>query len=55
MSLAGAEEKLTQINRRQNSRNVVDLGIPAPAARRVGAVRNKSIDSSTKHTPASLL
>jgi hypothetical protein len=55
MSLGGTEEKLTQIDRRQSSRSVVDLGIPAPAARRVGAVRNNSINLSAGHTPASLL
>ncbi|MFF3031060.1 hypothetical protein ACFVS7_08670 [Streptomyces rubiginosohelvolus] len=54
MSLAGAEEKLTQLDRRQSNRSVVDLGIPAPATRVVGAVRNKSVNSSAAHTPVSL-
>ncbi len=31
VSLAGAEDKLAQIDRRRDNRTVVDLGIPAPA------------------------
>ncbi|MGA5811101.1 hypothetical protein ACPC39_33990, partial [Streptomyces cellulosae] len=55
VSLAGAEEKLAQLDRRQTSRSVVDLGIPTPvSARGVGAVRNKSRNSSAGHTPRSL-
>ncbi|MGY5060705.1 hypothetical protein ACWDFR_42720 [Streptomyces sp. 900105755] len=55
VSLAGGEEKLAQLDRRQTSRSVVDLGIPTPvSARGVGAVRNMSRNSSSGHTPRSL-
>jgi hypothetical protein len=44
VSLAGAEEKLTQLDRRPASRSVVDLGIPTISA----------TDRPDVHAPATL-